>query len=338
MASHSTDFKDGIIFCELIKFLKGEKNFEMNSVKNNSPPSAAQSMRKISESVTELKNMKIKGISEKLSKIIIEDIYDSEEKMYEYLEIIKNAFFPEEQFSFYEEIKENIIENENVANIENDEKPITEIKKDEFSEPQEITDNLDTVKIHEYIVQKPFNQILYQKPITTNHTPQKSTPSSKMPFKPVNSEENLQKILLSGFQIDNGNFLNFPCTTDIFINFGNSEPKFSKNQEKSLQNANFTPNSQKLKSTYSISPHPENKMKNRTPSKTFYNPMTFSEPDASPTEEFKISIECKHNLLEWLENIQLIKPGAASIAEFPSYCRNGVLISDLILRLEGVFL
>eukprot|EP00826_Nyctotherus_ovalis_P008496 TRINITY_DN12203_c0_g1_i1.p1 TRINITY_DN12203_c0_g1~~TRINITY_DN12203_c0_g1_i1.p1 ORF type:complete len:163 (+),score=16.30 TRINITY_DN12203_c0_g1_i1:65-553(+) len=56
--------------------------------------------------------------------------------------------------------------------------------------------------------------------------------------------------------------------------------------------------------------------------------------DNSKNSEF--TIETRYKLLNWLEDIQLVKRGAATIAEFPSYCRNGVLLGDLILRLEGV--
>ena len=50
-----------------------------------------------------------------------------------------------------------------------------------------------------------------------------------------------------------------------------------------------------------------------------------------------VSEKVKEKLLMWMEEIGLIKHGAVSTEDFPGYCRNGILISDLILRLEGVF-
>lgn len=51
----------------------------------------------------------------------------------------------------------------------------------------------------------------------------------------------------------------------------------------------------------------------------------------------KIDPKTKLRVLEWLESINLIKHGVVNPEEFPGYCRNGVLISDLISRIEGVF-
>jgi len=49
----------------------------------------------------------------------------------------------------------------------------------------------------------------------------------------------------------------------------------------------------------------------------------------------KTDIKTKHKIIKWLEKISLLKANAVSIDEFPSYCRNGVLLYDLITRLEG---
>jgi hypothetical protein len=49
----------------------------------------------------------------------------------------------------------------------------------------------------------------------------------------------------------------------------------------------------------------------------------------------KTNIGTKHKIVEWLQEISLIRRNAVSIAEFPAYCRNGVLLYDLIARLEG---
>ena len=49
-----------------------------------------------------------------------------------------------------------------------------------------------------------------------------------------------------------------------------------------------------------------------------------------------VDFRTKNKILEWLIDIRLIKENAVSVPEFPPYCRNGVLFSDLINRLEGV--
>ena len=59
-------------------------------------------------------------------------------------------------------------------------------------------------------------------------------------------------------------------------------------------------------------------------------------PQAQPPR--LVDVKTQNKLLDWLTQIQLIKQKATSVSEFPSYCRNGVLLSDLIQRIEGVFL
>ncbi len=57
---------------------------------------------------------------------------------------------------------------------------------------------------------------------------------------------------------------------------------------------------------------------------------------AATAPEAKVDLKTKTKLLGWLEDINLIKQNAARVEEFPGYCRNGVLLADLILRIEGV--
>ncbi len=59
-------------------------------------------------------------------------------------------------------------------------------------------------------------------------------------------------------------------------------------------------------------------------------------PEGEKITIAKVDIRTRQRVLEWLEEIQLIKEGSVNVADFPNYCRNGVLIGDLIVRLEGV--
>jgi len=49
----------------------------------------------------------------------------------------------------------------------------------------------------------------------------------------------------------------------------------------------------------------------------------------------RMNVKDKKKILNWLEEIKLIKPGVVTIEAFPYYCRNGVLLADLITRIEG---
>eukprot|EP00826_Nyctotherus_ovalis_P042013 TRINITY_DN4283_c0_g3_i4.p1 TRINITY_DN4283_c0_g3~~TRINITY_DN4283_c0_g3_i4.p1 ORF type:complete len:576 (+),score=56.75 TRINITY_DN4283_c0_g3_i4:321-2048(+) len=48
-----------------------------------------------------------------------------------------------------------------------------------------------------------------------------------------------------------------------------------------------------------------------------------------------VDVKTKQKVINWLQEISLLKANSVSIDKFPSYCRNGVLLHDLIARLEG---
>lgn len=62
--------------------------------------------------------------------------------------------------------------------------------------------------------------------------------------------------------------------------------------------------------------------------------LIFKENSAAKKET--ISEKMRAKLLQWMEEIGLIKHGAVGLNDFAGYCRNGVLLSDLIHRIEGV--
>jgi len=50
----------------------------------------------------------------------------------------------------------------------------------------------------------------------------------------------------------------------------------------------------------------------------------------------QISNKTKEKIMNWLREERVIKNGAVSIKNFPEYCRSGVLIADLIVRMERI--
>ena len=48
-----------------------------------------------------------------------------------------------------------------------------------------------------------------------------------------------------------------------------------------------------------------------------------------------MDVACKRRILSWLGDIKLIREGVVSVADFPQYCRNGVIFFDLVNRLQG---
>ena len=60
------------------------------------------------------------------------------------------------------------------------------------------------------------------------------------------------------------------------------------------------------------------------------NPSTNEEYDGSVNKNLQIKI------LNWLIGVNMLKEGAIKPIEIPRMCANGVFLSDLINRLEGV--
>ena len=55
----------------------------------------------------------------------------------------------------------------------------------------------------------------------------------------------------------------------------------------------------------------------------------------NPIEITKVSNKAKFKLFNWLKELRIIKGNEINIDNFPEYCRNGILFSDLISELEG---
>jgi hypothetical protein len=235
LASQSTDFKDGIIFCEILKHLKGSSIFPV--VEEIYPPTAETSLKNISIALTRLKSCEFITIPKWIKQLRAEEIYNSEEVMYKFLNFLKQHFQPEE------------------------------IKQADLKES------------------------------TAKFPPIESKTINKKPLKKSIDEKEMQINFLQGISMNFDNFYIFPLSTHVISILDKPQSEYPIKTLKT----------------------------NKTPERNHLNKLMQ-----------EISLEQRHKLLYWLESIQLIKHNATTIAEFPSYCRNGVLLSDLIVRLEGV--
>jgi len=224
-----------VIFCEIVKHLKGSSPFPV--IEENFPPTAETSLKNISIALTQLKSCEFIAIPKWIKQLRGEEIYNSEDVMYKFLNFLKETFPPEE--SKQTDLKES----------------------------------------------------------TGKFPPIESKTITKKPLKKLITEKEMQINFLQGIPTNTDNFYTFPLSTHAISNLEESK---GKNTTRVL----------------------------RTNKRSERNQLN------KPIQE--ISLEQRHKLLYWLEGIQLIKRNATTIAEFPSYCRNGVLLSDLIIRLEGV--
>ena len=64
---------------------------------------------------------------------------------------------------------------------------------------------------------------------------------------------------------------------------------------------------------------------------------SFTQPNCSNPEQPAVNSQVKQKLIDWMVSINLIKENSVDPQNFPAYCRNGVLLSDLITCIEGVF-
>lgn len=53
------------------------------------------------------------------------------------------------------------------------------------------------------------------------------------------------------------------------------------------------------------------------------------------SSQFQVSYEEKERVVGWLEELRLVRAGAVKVEDLPAFCRNGVLLCDLVNRAEG---
>lgn len=368
LASSSTDFKDGIIFCELVSILKAVPTFP--GVSQAIPPSAETSMNNISLALSELQSCNFISFPSRLAKLSPDDIYNSEEAMYDFLNILKMAF---EGGLKKEEIKNEspVQETKPEANFPLSTPKIPKEENIQIQQQQNLKDSINNKKkpprmpstIQSEQKQK---QVVYciDEPKSTKSVSQKGTSIAR-------NEKQMDNCLSRGIMVEGPKesyafaISTGPCfsetalehTTDI--NQETRARQFSGIRSVGQISQKSTPRVPSSRSA-NLQPMTEQQSKPSSREKILINeemplqmdekktPQKYSQITHTPNRENKltydsqhkktqIDIKTKHKVLEWLEEIHLIKQNAATIADFPGYCRNGVLLADLIMRLEGVY-
>jgi hypothetical protein len=61
-----------------------------------------------------------------------------------------------------------------------------------------------------------------------------------------------------------------------------------------------------------------------------------NDKDNKPIKTEKKNLFSEKEIINWLEDLNIIKPNFLKLEDLPNFCRDGVLFADIINRLEGV--
>ena len=330
---------------------------------------AERSMRNIEIAINELRRVNSPVISQRIQSLTPENVYNHENAMFELLETIKTLFdatkvgekkeaeaFPE-VYSRHEDLDQRNIAKDSPSRS-------ADILGYENESSKGLVESPSFVPAHSA---PPLSNLASaKKPRNLASPPKVTEPGpSRNPHKPLkpqlsyhkshaNSQMDIQIALTQGVMIDQKlDYLTFPMSTGPLSSLSQNEIRedHSQSPEKPATSV-ASRNTVKIKhASKSETPHVistaradkpvSNKgrgRENRVPSEMRASKSYYQRKDEglSQLNVPKVDIRTKHKLLEWFQEIQLIKEGAVTIAEFPNYCRNGVLFADLISRLEGV--
>lgn len=395
LASSSTDFKDGIIFCEIVSILKGVPSF--SGVNQTSPPNAETSISNISLALSELQSCSFLSLPKKIAEMNPEEIYNSEEAMYDFLNFLKSTFegnktksestpLKSEIYIQDTQLEANSSNNNNIKTSEDTAKfPMAELKAIRSKKQKEAKVDSNLKKSASKKKPPRMPSVIQSEPkqkkqsIHAETIPSSTRSANKKGISIANTEKQIENCLNRGIMQEGPRenkiqSYSFPISTGPSY-FGlmeslDEEPielkqetrarQFSGLQSAGQASQKATP---RVTSSRSSIYQPKTEYHSRPSSRdrtTQDMPLQIGE-DRSPIKQSplgknsqtitpyrenkqthsyiqveKVDIKIKHKLLEWLEEIHLIKQNAATIADFPGYCRNGVLLADLIMRLEGV--
>lgn len=356
LASSSIDFKDGIIFCELLSILKGSK---LQGIIYENQKAVDKSLNNISLALKVMKGHPT--LESKIKDLTPEKVYNSEDAMYALLEIIKDMFdsgtskISMQSLSCSEQVPQAISKNSANSKAETAKFPSFQLKAVDFG----------TVKSPSFpdpaIQEKNAAAINPVQPKqTSNNIPRGPKATTKQPkdIAIANNEQEINRSLSRGILIDNSNPYIFPKSSKPIaefiqhdkadlINLRKNEEQEPKSVQKRSENImsehpstterikkeDYKKRANSMRKSNNISPKEKQRISFRQASqkakKTEINM-------AVPVHIDKVQIRTKFKLLGWLHQIRLIKENAVTIAKFPDYCRNGVLFSDLVKRIEGV--
>ena len=317
MASTSSNFKDGVIFCELLGIYRKSA---LEAVLRDGPPTIEKSFRNISIAISEIKNYMAVPPS-----VTTDSVYNSEDSMFELLKCIKTLFITQ---------PEPIIDQQKLATAK--------FPHDELS--------LGAVELDPTIKSPSFANLGVIYGGNKNQKNDQETVNASMR---IEESQHKQQVIKAGerrFRTEN-NSVNTSVIPPKNQNIVSVEENVLRNTSGAVVAIKKREGHMSAESTSRLMPprlsseregpaqyyssrrlSSQQNRENVMPSRTTQNDGGYVNPVHVP----KVDIRAKYKIIKWLQEIRLIKESGISIAEFPSYCRDGVLLSNLIFRLEGV--
>jgi len=331
LASSSNDFKDGITFCELMSNYSKKSGIPGASL--DSPITVEKSLHNIDLAMQEVK--KYRSLDPKITP---QEIYNNEDVMYEFLKIIKSIFEGKTIIPKLTHPAKPII---SVSSQKSEVKPI---KSPSFASLQEKSSNNSNpppyFQASKVVAQKPpipsSRQNMPLKPksspnIKRETSHEKVNSATNIQPKPFSTKTNSPKLF------NDQRHSSVPISTELTPRIIGQR---SSSHDERVSNTTQRKSSIKKAMTHQPSAkHSPIYTENVSPVKpsitTQWQHHESVDGGRIPAAAPRVDVKTKHKIIEWLQEISLIRKNAVSIAEFPSYCRNGVLLSDLICRLEG---
>ncbi len=322
LASTSNDFKDGVVFCELLSLYR---HAPLSGVSREGPSTAEKSLNNIALALSELRRQARFPLPSQLAP---NDVYNSEDAMYELLRSIRKLFTDNSCPP-----AATVPANTSTA-IENQKQTTAKFPLSEF--PAGRNDALtETAKSPSFAADPGLRStVSAREEFETRATrkcgfavPRQTQPSSRSaartqkttPVKPSVAGDTGKK---SGRR-----------TPSHVASSGKTSPMRKTSREPSVDATKRSG----VSSVRNPSTRRQSIGERENISPARYTSTRSQRIVAAETAGIqKVPVKTRHRILGWLQDIRLIKERVVSIAEFPNYCRNGVLLFDLIARLEGV--
>lgn len=270
--------------------------------------------------------MNISSVPSKILQLTPEKIFNGEDELFYLLDFIKSLFLtyqpikksrnPDSPFLF----KKPTIPREETAKFPTGQlkAEIGMVKSPSFPEPE-----------------KQAKTGIAINNVKEAHTPNESKQTNSFPINTSSrSESEMKKALSRGILIkDSQSPYTFPISSNTITQLSTHKTDLSPSSVKTINAKKQLSVSTEHSARKAIKKTTSTERLQQRSSEVQYSTSNIRSPQVQIE---KVPIKVKLKILQWLQDIQLIKEDAVTIAEFPSYCRNGVLFADLIQRLEGV--
>jgi len=285
------------------------KDVPLHQIIKDSPVSVESSLKNINLIMQELRSMNIKEVNH----LTAEKVYDNEDSMFELLSIIKTLFDGNKgNCEAKAEQEDEVAEQCERTGSEEESREESERMKWKEMDMRQVT--IKNIKLtdsaqKETSIEHSRDTLRPKGSFTRSHSYKQRVQKQMHTF---TKEEDIQIAMAQGIEQEHNGIFNYPLPT----------PPLS---------GTFTPTPKFIIKTIQKLPQPEPEVIQEVSEMSKASDIR-KEPEIRISE---VNTKTKQRVLNWLQDLRLIRQGVVSIEDFPGYCRNGVLFADLISKIEG---